>query len=178
MQKRETIIEYSGHLTFSTIGRLLTLLKNKMTENGIQTGLYKKMLSVMIESLENVYKYSDEYHNDRYITSNYFPRFKIEKENLMYWIECINPIRNIHIPTLKTKLDRVNHTDKKGLKLLYRQTISNGHFTDKGGAGLGIIEMAKISGNPLVYKFEKINDEYSTYFLSIKFSEPPDEENQ
>lgn len=171
MQKRENIIKYRGHLTFNTIGRLLTLLKYKMTEKGIQIGIYKRILSVMIEALENIYKYSDEYHHDESINRLCIPEFRIDRQMEEYWIECLNPIKNNDISVLKKKLDTVNKADPEGLRLLYRQTISNGQFSEKGGAGLGIIEMAKISGNPVKYEFRKINEEYSSYFISIHFTE-------
>ncbi len=171
MQERENIILYEGHLTFSTIGRLLTMLKYQMSEKGIHVAIYKRILSVMIEALENIYKYSDEFHHDEFINRSCIPAFRIDRIQEEYWIECLNPIKNEHIPKLKKKLDIINKADLDGLKLLYRQTISNGEFSEKGGAGLGIIEMAKISGNPVAYKFEKINDQYSSYFISIHFSE-------
>lgn len=167
MDKRENIIEYKGHLTFTTIGRLLTQLKSRIPQYDIQLGIYKKIIAIMIEVLENIYKYSDQYHSDQYISRNYIPSFRLDRQENNYWIECINPIKNADIPPLKEKLDLINKSDSAGIKLLYRQTISNGHFTHKGGAGLGIIEMAKISGHPLEYKFEKINDNFSTYFISI-----------
>lgn len=173
MKEQETIIEYRGHLTFITIGRLLTLLKNKMDEKGIQIGTYKRILSVMIEALENIYKYADHYHHNEFITRHYIPSFRIDRVMGNYSIECKNPIKNIHVPPLKKKLEIINNADFEGLKLLYRQTISNGHFSEKGGAGLGLIEMVKISGNPLNYNFDQINDEYSFYKLGIHFKNYP-----
>ena len=58
MEDKQLILEYKGHLTFSTIGRLLTMLKHKMVQNSIKVGKYKRILSVMIEALENVYKFA------------------------------------------------------------------------------------------------------------------------
>jgi Family of unknown function (DUF6272) len=169
MDNREIILEYTGHLTFSTIGRLLTMLKYKMVEKGIKVGIYKRILSVMIEALENIYKNSDQYSNDSFILKNHIPTFSLERENGLYSIKVSNPIHNALVDKLKEKIDRVNSKTPEELKIFYRHTISNGHFTPKGGAGLGIIEMSKISGNPLVYSFDKINEEYSIYSLQINF---------
>lgn len=169
MQNRENIIVYKGHLTFSTIGRLLTLLKSKMAEKGIKAGTYKRILSVMIEILENVYKYSDQYQQIPFISKNYLPNFSIQREENIYALRCSNPIRKKHIDKLRKKIDKINKTNEKELRLLYRQTISNGEFTSKGGAGLGLIEMAKISGHKLEYHFESINEEFSLYSIKIRF---------
>ncbi len=70
---------------------------------------------------------------------------------------------------LKERIDFVNTKTSDELKILYRQTITDGKFTPKGGAGLGIIEMAKISGHPLDYEFEPINGNFSRYTLTITF---------
>ena len=172
MPNRENIIEYRGHLTFSTIGRLLTILKVKMAENGIKLGVYKRILSVMIEALENIYKYSEKYQSNLYIVKNFIPTFRIDRDKNKdhYYIICSNPVRNEDANVLQKKIERINKINAKELKLLYRQTISNGQFTEKGGAGLGLIEMAKISGNPIEYSFEPINDDFSLYNLRVVFS--------
>ena len=169
-QHPENIIKYRGHLTFNTIGRLLTILKIKMAEKGIHVVFYKRMLSVMIEVLENIYKYSDQYQDNSFITKNIIPTFRIDREGDKYCINSTNPIKSKDSIILKNKIDRINNTTKAELKLLYRQTISNGQFTDKGGAGLGLIEMAKISGNPIEYKFDPINEEFLLYDLTVIFT--------
>jgi hypothetical protein len=169
MTNRELILEFTGHLTFSTIGRLLTLLKHKMVEKGIKIGIYKRILGVMIESLENIYKYSDQYQENQMIDKNYLPTFRLERVNQNYIIKTTSPIKNTDIARLKEKIEIVNSKSAEELKALYRQTITNGHFTAKGGAGLGLIEMAKITNNALGYRFEPINDEYSVYHLTLTF---------
>jgi hypothetical protein len=169
MTNREIILEYTGHLTFSTIGRLLTLLKHKMVEKGIKIGVYKRILSVMIESLENIYKYSDQYHENQMIDKNYLPTFKLERVHQIYIIKTTSPIKNSDVIRLKDKIDLVNSKTEDELKALYRQTITNGQFTAKGGAGLGLIEMAKITNNSLGYRFEPVNDYFSIYHLTLTF---------
>lgn len=170
MQSPESIIEYKGHLTFNTIGRLLTLLKQQMEEKQIEINFYKRILSVMIEVLENIYKNADQYQENQFISKNIIPTFRIARDNQVYFIESTNPIKTRHSEILRKKIARINKANEAELKLLYRQTISNGKFTDKGGAGLGLIEMVKISGNPIQYQFDPIDDEFSLYRLKIVFT--------
>ncbi len=169
MANREIILEYTGHLTFSTIGRLLTLLKHKMVETGIKIGIYKRILGVMIEALENIYKYSDQYQDYQMIEKNFLPTFILERIEQSYIIRTTSPIKNSDIARLKEKIELVNSKTGEELKALYRQTITNGQFTPKGGAGLGLIEMAKITSNPLGYRFDPINEEFSLYHLILTF---------
>ncbi len=169
MDNGELILEYEGHLTFSTIGRLLTMLKHKMVTYEMKTGVYKRILSVMIEALENVYKNSDTYHENVFIRKNYLPVFKLFKVNNKFRIFVSNPLKTDNIPEFKKKLDLVNSKTPEELKILYRQTIANGVFTEKGGAGLGLIEISKISGSRLNYVFEPIDNTYSMFTLNVDF---------
>jgi len=170
MEEKETILDYKGQLTFSTIGRLLILLKHKTVEKGIKLSFYKRILSVMIEALENIYKYSDQFENNHEILNKYLPTFCLDRNAHQYIIRTTNPIRNDHIPLLKEKIEFVNSRSPEELRLLYRQTIMNGKFTDKGGAGLGLIEIAKITGNPIEYGFDPVNNDFSIYNLILTFS--------
>jgi len=140
-----------------------------MVEKGIKLGIYKRILGVMIEALENIYKYSDQYIENQMIEKNYIPTFKLEREGQTYIIKTTSPIKNSDIATLKGKIDLVNGKTAEELKALYRQTITNGQFTPKGGAGLGLIEMAKITNNDLDCRFEPINAEFSVYHLTLTF---------
>jgi len=164
MIKKEIILSHNGDLNFETIGILLSKLKKEMDSRGISVTLYKKVLTVMIESLENIYKYDD------LINENYFPKFTIERQDNQFILTAGNPVDKKSIKMLKEKIDCVNKLDKQELRKLYRKTITDGRFSKKGGAGLGFIEMAKISGNKIQYRFEDINKNTSYYILEVKIS--------
>lgn len=165
--EQELILEYTGHPTFSTIGRLLLLLKKKVKEKGISVSIYKKIISLMIESLENIYKYVDQYHDYPFIFEKYTPTFILTRQGEKYYIRVSNPIRIDDAAKLKARLDLVNSKTYEQLRALYLHTISDGKFTPKGGAGLGIIEMAKIANEPLDYSFKPINEMFNEYVLKI-----------
>ena len=63
--------------------------------------------------------------------------------------------------------EKVNQSDEEALRKYYRETITNGIFTEKGGAGLGFIEMSKITLQPLEYRFEPAGEGYSIFELKL-----------
>jgi hypothetical protein len=69
---------------------------------------------------------------------------------------------------LKGRLDKVNLLDKNGLKDYYKEIILSGNVSQKGGAGLGIVNIAKVTENKLEYTFEDIDSQYSYFTLKIK----------
>jgi len=42
---------------------------------------------------------------------------------------------------------------------LYKQQIKEGKLSEKGGAGLGFIDIAKKSGNKIEYQFKELTDD-------------------
>ena len=169
--EKEEILNYSGPLRYDTIGELINKLKNKVSSISIKLVVYKKLLLVMIESLENILKYNENFDANSYIRTNFTQKFKIKKNNEKYFLTSTNVVFNSDIPKLKNKINQVNNLDSEGLKELYKSTITDGQFTRKGGAGLGFIEMAKISTEKIQYEFETINDEYSFYELTVIINE-------
>ena len=58
--------------------------------------------------------------------------------------------------------------DKDEFKNYYQDVLSNGTLSEKGTAGLGMIDIARKSGNKLEYQFLPINDTNSFFCLNIK----------
>lgn len=161
-----SILSYRGPLSFSTIDQLLSDFKIAAGEHGISFKSYKRMISVMIEALENISKYSDQFSctgEDEL----YCPTCTINSNRKRLELITSNPVRMQHIEALRSRIDRVNDRGREELQELYRSTITNGEFSPKGGAGLGFIEMAKTSGNKLEYKFDELSDEYARYTFRV-----------
>jgi hypothetical protein len=168
---KELILNHRGTLKYDTIGELINNLKKTVSRLKIKLGIYKKLLLVMIESLENILKYNENFDINSHIRTNFTPEFKIEKDDEKYFLTSVNVVFNKDIPMLENKINHVNTLDSEGLKKLYKSTITNGRFTHKGGAGLGFIEMAKISTEKIQYSFKKIDNDYSIYRLCIIIDE-------
>lgn len=167
------IIDYRGVIHYDTIGELIHQFKNHVPILGIQIGTYKKVLLVMIESLENIMKYreipvqSDE--NELAFT----PLFSVIKEGERYYINSCNTLEYNKMEMLEKRLVYLNNLTAQGIKEYYKETITNGQFSQQGGAGLGLIEMAKISGNKIEYMFQRVDDHYVNFSLRITVDEFP-----
>ncbi|MFW6327694.1 MAG: SiaB family protein kinase [Bacteroidota bacterium] len=167
VHKRKTLINHSGHLSYDRIGELLNKLKQQARDFDIKLAVYKKLLTASIEILENIYKYHEYFENNFTNDNQFSPCFKIESNAVNFYLEAGNPVLNKDKEELKDKIDKINNLDRQGLKELYKSTITNGRFSDKGGAGLGFIEMAKMSGKKIDYNFSIINDSFSYFRLGI-----------
>ncbi|MBK9283801.1 MAG: hypothetical protein IPM51_05710 [Sphingobacteriaceae bacterium] len=70
--------------------------------------------------------------------------------------------------SIESKLNQVNQLDAEGLKKLYTDVLQNGGLSEKGGAGLGLIEMARKSGLPLKFLFREIENNQYRFFLALE----------
>jgi hypothetical protein len=70
--------------------------------------------------------------------------------------------------TLRSKIDTVNDMNGPDLKTYYKEILNNTQFSEKGGAGLGFIDMKKRSGCPLEYEITEADQELKKYTLTVK----------
>jgi len=50
---------------------------------------------------------------------------------------------------------------------MYKFILNHQRLSAKGGGGLGLVDIARKSGNKLEYQFYSYNDNYSFYSLTI-----------
>jgi hypothetical protein len=169
-KEKNIIIEYQGFVEFDTIGELISQLKVQIQGLEVRQATYKRLLNIMIEALENIYRYTEYFKEaDVDAIQNYTPSFSIQHDVDRFVIRCSNPILNRHVPELDRRLSKLKDLNHQQLKELYKATIADGQFSDKGGAGLGIIEMVK-SSDSIDFIFDKINDDFSIYTLLLNIS--------
>lgn len=167
-----TILDHTGIIQYETIGELIHSFKQQIHARGVHTSTYKKVLLVMIESLENIMKHSECCaHANGSPATVYLPVFTIRKDESQFVIASSNPVKRMNIPAFKGRLDYLNTLDQQGLKDFYKKTITNGEFTNRGGAGLGLIEIAKISGKKISYDFQPIDENCDRFSMVIVIDE-------
>ncbi len=70
---KEIFLHYRGAILYDTIGELISELKERMFEQHVKQVVYKKVLMVMIEALENVFKYHEYFENEIQLNDTYLP---------------------------------------------------------------------------------------------------------
>lgn len=164
-----TILRYHGEINGPIISELLDDLDFKCINLDIPDKLRKKIFNIAVEMFQNLYHYTRdlvlEGMKDEEIRAVLLS-FEMDEEN--YLLSTQNFILNKDEDKLMQKIDKVNKMDSKELRLYYRQVLNNEEFSDKGGAGLGFIDMKKRSGEHLSYSIEKVNEYLRKYTLIVK----------
>lgn len=160
---------YRGGFSIDLSNKILSLAETNMANFSESSSTKKKVYFIMLESLQNITRHQDIKTQESTDNSSFFVIQRLEND---YYITSGNIIENKNIDSLKSKLSKVNSLDKESLKEYYKETLTQGELSTKGGAGLGLIEMARKSGNKLSYDFKEINNEISNFYFQIKVSAP------
>ena len=94
--------------------------------------------------------------------------FSISRNEDAYNIVTGNFIYPKNVEEVSNKIDHINSLDRDELKAYYKEVLNNGKLSEKGGGGLGLIDIAKKSRNKLQYSFREIDDDYSFFTLTVK----------
>ena len=159
MQDHNLILVYEGEFTQEITKSVLAMAERNMDSSGEESSIKRKVFNVMVECLQNIVKHADE------VTNNHSAIFMIGKHQDEYIIISGNPIRKENVEGLKSRLIEINDLDKDGLKALYKDIIRNTEISDKGGAGLGFVDMARKSGQKLGFDFLEMEDGNSFFCL-------------
>jgi len=147
------------------------MMENKLDGDGEDKKIKKKVFNVMVECLQNVYHHLDTLEvtstddiNDRTAL------LMIGKEENDYYVITGNHILNDCVDNVRDRLEKVNSCTKDELKSLYQTILNEGSLSEKGTAGLGMIDIARKSGQKLGYDFHPVNEQYSFFSLEAKVS--------
>jgi hypothetical protein len=156
---------YRGSFTQTLTRKILSLAESNLQRLIDKSSLQNRIYFIMVEGLQNVTRHQDEVIDE---ATDYSGIFAIQKKGARYLITTGNLIVNSKVDSLKQKLERVNSLDREDLKKLHREILSTGELSDKGGAGLGLIEMARRSGNKLLFDFEYVDLYWSYFYLQTE----------
>ena len=168
MISQQLILVYEGDFTQETTKSILTMAERNLDSSGEEANIKRKVFNVMVEALQNIVKHSDELADG--VMKSHAAIFLIGREDNRYSVMSGNPIRKSNIARLKEKLEKINSLDKEGLKELYKEIIRNKKISEKGGAGLGFVDMARKSGTKLEYEFPEMSADYAFFCLKVNVS--------
>lgn len=171
MAENNVYFIWSGHVSPDVGKEVLSFTETKLVEEDIESNLRRRVFSILVEILENVAKYSPGRGPEQQFGMPVAMIRLVDKE---YTLTTGNLILNTNVEYLREKLDTINLYDKVGLKELFRKSLSGQTVSSDSTGNMGLIDMARKSGSRLEYQFERINDLYSYYTLTVKVEERTD----
>lgn len=159
---------YQGDFSDGITEKIIALSEYSINSSQELIEMRNKVSFVIVECFQNIIRHGNDSQVKTNRTVSFPGLFSTRNTQECIYIASANLIENDHVPSLKEKLEKLNNLDKEQIKALYMEILSSGKLSKKGGAGLGLVEMARKTENPLEYNFENENDKLSLFYLMLK----------
>jgi len=168
----DIILHYKGNVDSDVINHVLDTVEDKMVEVDEQPKLRKKVYNVLVESLQNLYHHVDRVPGDfEDQTAEKYGLLVVKRVKGGYKIITGNFVQAENIEKLEEKIKRINRSSHEEIKELYKFILNHQRISAKGGGGLGLVDIARKTGNKLEYAFNEYNEQYSFFYLDILVNE-------
>jgi hypothetical protein len=168
MEENNVNMIWCGHISSDVGKEVLSFTEARLSEEDVESVLRKRVFSILVELLDNVAKYSPGNEAESMFG---MPVVMIKLTDRAYSLTTGNLILNSHVHHLKEKIDIINKYDKEGLKEFFIKSLADQTVNSDSTGNMGLIDMARKSGSRLEYQFEKLNDLYSYYIVTVRVSD-------
>lgn len=173
IEKDDLEYVYRGEITPRLVMDILDMAKTNLAKADDTRKMRSRIYYIMGEGLQNITRHQAD--NEEKDDDN-SAIIVIHKRRHKYVIATGNLMLRADEEPLRNKLEKINHLDNEGLKEFSRETRTLTGLSEKGGASLGLIEMAKRSGNKLDYMIKSVDDKYSYFYLTTEITTAGEED--
>ena len=161
---------FTGSFSQTIIEELGNALRKYLEGEDAQKSSIMDVFSVYIELAQNVRNYgsqllaSEDATAREHVTRSIIV---IGKEDGRHVVRAGNAVHRDRLPALVAQLEQVSMLDRAALRTLYKERLKSPDRSAGGGAGLGLIDMARKSSAPLVWAVRPLDDDYSFFSLHV-----------
>ena len=159
---------YLGDFSDDITTMLIDLSETFLAKDQNLSRLSKKASMLVAESFQNVVRHKIVEHEIICKNKNIKDFYQISVTNERVVISSANVVAKKYTDSLNRKIEHINSLDNNQLKQLKQETLQFGSINEKGGAGLGLIEMVRKSGLPLKKQFIPFQNEYNLLLLGLE----------
>ncbi|MFP4555810.1 MAG: SiaB family protein kinase [Bacteroidales bacterium] len=175
LHKDELVFAYSGAVSDTITHKIIELTQYNIDSSGSFVKFKNKISFLMAECYQNVARHG-KYAFSEVNLQEFNGAFYVRSIKDAFYIASVNSVNCNVIDSITKKLDKVNSLTPPELRLLQKEVLSQGKLSERGGAGLGVIEMARRTGQKITYDFEQIDDEHSLFFIQLTIKSPGHQE--
>ena len=170
------IFTYCGYVTEQVLAGVGDALKQKLLVEDTDTKTARSVFAVFVEQTQNIIRYSaekTEQHAPE--TSEAAPASElsygimtVSRNGDFFVIKAGNLIEKVDVERLREKLEQIRKADKDELKAMYKETLKGEAPEGSKGAGVGFIEIARRSSQPIQFDFTDVDARFSFFALETE----------
>ncbi len=166
LEKNNIEYAYIGHFTSGITDSILSLAELNLQLLNENIKIRKRVYFILVEGLQNITRHQVFSPGNADKSGGLI----IQHIENQFVITTINHIAISEKGNITSHIDKINNLAEDELKRYYREILEQQKLSKKGGAGLGLIEIARKSNNKLLYDFVDLDDEYSIFFMQTQIS--------
>jgi len=164
----DVFFTFAGNIASGQINSILEGIEEKLVEGSISMKVRKKILNLMVESLQNLFHHSDDVPEDMVeVLGQRYGMVVVTRKNDDFLLIVGNFVSADKVKFLSEKIEKINSLSEAELKEMYKYILNYQKLSSKGGGGLGLIDMARKSDKKLAYRFYPYDEKYYFYRLEI-----------
>lgn len=158
---------YKGEITDDAISIVIAEMEDCLYREQTPKRVHKKIIYIIVECLQNIYNYFRDKPYQKALNDE--SCLDIISNTEYYTINVSNYVCSEHYQSIIKKIEYINSLSAEQLHELYLKVLSSQKVSSSGGAGLGLIDIARKSGRKLSYILTPNNngDIYFTLQISI-----------
>ena len=166
LSKPEIKVIYKQQVTAATKVRL-SVFREQLKLNEVPVGISTSLCSVYVEMMNNMRMHSAK----RPSSSQPLGVLHLGVDKDMYYLQGSNAVETSKVENIQIQLERMNSHIKTELRKFYkfRRRRDNPNKNSEG-AGLGMIEIAKRTTNPIDFDFKELGDGISFFTMLVKLN--------
>ena len=162
------LLEHVGDFTSSYIDSVLPTMEKALDSQIEADNIRKKVFHIFVECIQNLYHHIEPLGVAKSLGgSERVGAILLVKDGDGCRVTTGNFVTKSKEVMLQKRIEQLNSLSVDEVKRLYRETINNSSFSEKGGAGIGMIDMARKTGNKLHYQFYPVQGDPDTVFYSF-----------
>lgn len=163
--KETLLLSHIGDFNQAKNDSTLRIAESMILETGDKRQTMKRFCGLLIEVLQNI-----SLHGARDRSGHLHAYIMVTRGKKFYRLFTGNLVLAEDIDSLEKRLADLSKLDKNSLRKLYIETLCNEEFSHKGGAGLGLLTVAKRADEKLKYTLHKIDENFGYFQLEVMMS--------
>jgi len=168
LRDEKICLSYLGLINDSITVKFIDLSDFFIKNSGNLAKIKNKTSFLIVECFQNTIRHRDkeakvEGHKDF---------FQINAWDNGVVLSSCNLVEQQHVEELSNKIIHINSLSPEELKKMHEEILVREEISAKGGAGLGLIDMARRTGKPLRYNLTSIKNGVSEFFIALEVLNP------
>jgi len=169
LDSHNIFFSFSGAISQNLLIDIGEGIESKLRDMSVENKIATNIFAIFTEQMQNVMNYST---NKIAFSSGVCEGTGIgvmgfSEEKCKYFVGSANFIEKESVEKIENKIRKINSLNRDQLRLYYREIRKSGRFKHDKGAGLGFLEMAKKSTEPLDYSIVHLENDKILFELFV-----------